>query len=130
MINQLLLICFTICIYEFIRIVKLREIIKSNLMIYKDLIKLFKIKKISDTNQEKIVFNFAKSLLFFSIKILLILLSITLFVLLLNLFSNFFKFCYFDSRNNRNNNYFRYLSFNSKKILCKTIAIFKNFYMI
>ena len=59
-------------------------------MIYKDLIKLFKIKKISDTNQEKIVFNFAKSLFFFSIKILLILLSITLFVLLLNLFSNSF----------------------------------------
>jgi len=90
LINQLLLICFTIFAYEFIRLIKLREIIKSNLMIYKDLIKLFKIKKISDTNQEKIVFDFAKSLLFFSIKILLVLLSIIFFVLLLNLFSNSF----------------------------------------
>ena len=90
MINQLLIICFTIFTYEFIRLIKLTEIIKSNLMTYKDLIKLFKIKKISDTKQEKIVFNFAKSLFFFSIKIFLALFSIILIVLLLNLFSNSF----------------------------------------
>jgi len=90
LINQLLLICSAIFIYEFIRFIKFRDIIKSNLYMYKKMLKLFKFKKASDFRKEKLIFNYSKSLFIVSIKIFLILISILIFMLILNLLSNSF----------------------------------------
>ena len=46
LINQLLLIGSIICIYEFLRIVKFAEIIKSSLKFYNKIIVLFSFKKL------------------------------------------------------------------------------------
>ena len=90
MINQLLLICSAIIIYEFIRYVQLINIVKSNLKIYQKILKLFKYKNVSDFRKEKLIFNYSKSLFIVSIKIFLILISILIFMLILNLLSNSF----------------------------------------
>ena len=90
MINQLLLICSAIIIYEFIRYVQLINIVKSNLKIYQKILKLFKFKKVSDFRKEKLIFNYSKSLFIVSIKIFTILISIFIFMLILNLLSNSF----------------------------------------
>tara|TARA_B100001175_G_scaffold39765_1_gene29102 strand:- start:547 stop:912 length:366 start_codon:yes stop_codon:yes gene_type:complete len=90
LINQLLLICSAIIIYEFIKYAKLAEIIKSNLKIYKKILKLYKFKKVSDFRKEKLIFNYSKSLFIVSIKIFTILFSILLFMLILNFVSNSF----------------------------------------
>jgi len=90
LINQLLLICSAIIIYEFIKYAKLAEIIKSNLKIYKKIFKLYKFKKVSDFRKEKLIFNYSKSLFIVSIKIFTILFSILLFMLILNFVSNSF----------------------------------------
>ena len=88
MINQLLLICSAIIIYEFIRYVQLINIVKSNLKIYQKILKLFKFKKVSDFRKEKLIFNYSKSLLLVSIKIIVVLISILVFMIILNLLSN------------------------------------------
>ena len=88
MINQLLLICSTIIIYEFIRYVKLINIIKSNLKIYQKILNLFRFKKVSDFRKEKLIFNYSKSLFLVSLKIVVILICILVFVIILNLISN------------------------------------------
>jgi ABC-type multidrug transport system permease subunit len=90
LINHLLLICSTIIIYEFIRYVKFTDIIKSNLKIYKKIIKLFTFKKVSDFRKEKLIFNYAKLLFTISLKIFSILISILIFMFILNLLSNSF----------------------------------------
>ena len=90
MINQLLLICSAIIIYEFIRYVQLINIVKSNLKIYQKILKLFKFKKVSDFRKEKLILNYSKSLFIVSIKIFAILISILVFMLILNLLSNSF----------------------------------------
>ena len=90
LINQLLLIGSIICIYEFIRFVKFRDIIKSSLKIYKKIIKLFNLKKVSDFRKEKLIFNYSKSLLIVSAKIFSILICILIFMLSLNQLSNSF----------------------------------------
>ena len=90
MINQLLLICSAIIIYEFIRYVQLINIVKSNLKIYQKILKLFKFKKVSDFRKEKLMYNYSKSLFIVSIKIFAILISIFIFMLILNLLSNSF----------------------------------------
>ena len=48
MVNQILLICSSIIIYEFIKYSKFINIVKSNLKIYKKILKLFKFNKVSD----------------------------------------------------------------------------------
>ena len=88
MINQLLLICSTIIIYEFIRYVQLIEIVKSNLKIYQKILKLFQYKNVSDFRKEKLILNYSKTLLLVSIKIIVILISILVFMIILNLISN------------------------------------------
>ena len=88
MINQLLLICSAIIIYEFIRYVQLINSVKSNLKIYKKIFKPFKFKKVSDFRKEKLIFNYSKSLLLVSIKIIVVLISILVFMIILNLLSN------------------------------------------
>ena len=88
MINQLLLICSTIIIYEFIRYVQLIEIVKSNLKIYQKILKLFQYKNVSDFRKEKLILNYSKTLLLVSIKIIVILISIVAFMIILNFLSN------------------------------------------
>ena len=88
MINQLLLICSAIIIYEFIRYVNFANIIKSNLKIYQKILKLFKYKNVSDFRKEKSILNYSKSLFIVSTKIVAILISILVFMLILNLLSN------------------------------------------
>ena len=85
MINQLLLICSAIIIYEFIRYVQLINIVKSNLKIYQKILKLFKFKKVSDFRKEKLILNYSKSLFIVSIKIFAIPISILIFMLIINL---------------------------------------------
>ena len=88
MINQLLLICSTIIVYEFIRYVQLINIFKSNLKIYQKILKLFKYKKVSDFRKEKLILNYSRSLFTISIKIIIILISIFVFMIILNFLSN------------------------------------------
>ena len=88
MINQLLLICSAIIIYEFIRYVQLINIVKSNLKIYQKILKLFKFKKVSDFRKEKLILNYSKTLLLVSIKIIVILISIFAFMIVLKFLSN------------------------------------------
>ncbi len=90
MINQLLLFCSAIIIYEFIRYVKLINIVKANLKIYQKILKLFKFKKVSDFRKEKLILNYSKSLFIVSIKIFAILVFIFIFMLILNLLTNSF----------------------------------------
>jgi len=72
------------------RFVKFIDIIKSNLKIYKKIIKLFTFKKVSDFRKEKLIFYYSRSLFTVSIKIFLILISILIFMFILNLLSNSF----------------------------------------
>ena len=88
MINQLLLICSTIIIYEFITYIQLINIVKSNLKIYQKILKLFQYKNISDFRKQKLILNYSKILLLVSIKIMVILISILVFMIILNLLSN------------------------------------------
>ena len=90
MINQLLLICFTIIIYEFIRYVQLIEIVKSNFKIYQKILKLLQYKNVSDFRKEKLILNYSKTLLLVSIKIIVIIISILVFMMILNFISNSF----------------------------------------
>ena len=88
MINHILLICSSVVIYEFINYVNFASVIKSNLKIYQKILRLFRYKNVSDLRKEKIILNYSKSLLFVSTKIIIILISITVFILILNLLSN------------------------------------------
>jgi hypothetical protein len=90
LINQLLLICCAIIIYEFIRYVQLIHIVQSNLKIYQKILRLFKFKNVSDFRIEKLILNYSKSLLIVSIKIFAILITIFIFMYALNLLSNSF----------------------------------------
>jgi len=90
LINQLLLICSAIIIYEFIKYFRFTNIVKSNLKIYQKILKLFKFKKVFDFRKERLIFNYSKSLFIVSIKIFAILISIFIFMLILNLLSNSF----------------------------------------
>jgi len=90
LINQLLLICSAIIIYEFIRYVQLIDIVKSNLKIYQKILKLFQYKNVSDFRKEKLILNYSKTLLLVSVKIIVILIFILVFMMILNLISNSF----------------------------------------
>ena len=88
MINQLLLICSAVIIYEFIRYIQLINIIKANLKIYQKILKLFQYKNVNDFRKEKLILNYSKTLLFVSIKIVVIFISIFVFMIILNFISN------------------------------------------
>lgn len=90
MINQILLVCSSVIIYEFIRYVKLVDIIKTNLKIYNKILKLFKYKKVSDFRKEKLILNYSKTLFIVSIKIIAIVTTIFIFMLSLYLLSESF----------------------------------------
>ena len=87
MINHILLICSSVIIYEFIKLINFRNIIKSNLKIYKKIFKLFKYKNVSDSHKEKLIFNYSKLLLVFSVKIIITFISIFTFLVVLNFLS-------------------------------------------
>ena len=87
MIDHLLLFCTTIFVYEFIKFFNLIKNIKQNFIFSKKIINLFKLKKTSDFRKEKLTFYYSKYLLFSSIKILFICLSILMFIILINKFS-------------------------------------------
>ena len=90
MINHILLICSSIAIYEFIKYFRFINIVKSNLKIYRKILKLFKFKKVSDFRKEKLILNYSKSLFIVSIKIFAILISILTFMYILDLLFNSF----------------------------------------
>jgi len=93
LINQILLILSVIVILEFINHTKLLNLIKMNFEVFQKLIKFFTLKNLLDIEQENIIFKYAKSLLFISLKILLIFISIIFYLLILNFLSNsFLKF--------------------------------------
>ncbi len=75
-------------IYEFVKYFKFKNIIQTNLEIYKKILKLFKYKNVSDFRKEKLIFNYSKSLFVVSIKMVIILISILVFMLILNILSN------------------------------------------
>lgn len=88
MINHILLICSSIIIYEFVNYVNFVNIIKFNLNVFKKIFKLFKNKNASDFRKEKLIFNYSKSLLLVSLKIIVFLICIVVFILTLNTLSN------------------------------------------
>ena len=88
MINHILLVCSSVIIYEFIQFINFINIFKSNLKIYQKILKLFQYKNVSDFRKEKLILNYSKTLLLFSIKIIVILASILVFMIILNLLSN------------------------------------------
>ena len=88
MINHILLICSSIIIYEFLKYLNFTSLVKSNLKIYKKIIKLFRYKNISDFRKEKLILNYSKSLFIISVKIITILIPIIIFVIILNSMSN------------------------------------------
>ena len=75
-------------IYEFVKYFKFKNIIQTNLEIYKKILKLFKYKNVSDFRKEKLIFNYSKSLFIVSIRIIAILISIIILLLILNILSN------------------------------------------
>ena len=87
MINHILLIFSSVLIYEFIKYFNFLNIIKSNLKIYKKILKIFKYKNISDFRKEKLIFNYSKSLFNTSLKIFLIVTLIIIVFYALGLFS-------------------------------------------
>ena len=88
MINQILLICSSVVIYELINYVNFVNVIKSNFKIYQKIFRLFKYKKVSDSRKEKVIINYIKSLLLILTKIIIILIYVTVLILILNLLSN------------------------------------------
>ena len=90
MINHLLIICFTITIYELIKFVNFKDIIKSNLNIYKKIIKLFTYANASDFRKQKLIFRYSKLLLIVSFKIFAVITSILVTMFIINLFFNSF----------------------------------------
>ena len=88
LINHILLIGSSVFIYELIKYLKLIEIIRSNLKIYRKIIKLFRYKNVSDFRKEKLILNYSKILFITSIKLIAILVSIFIFFIFLNLFFN------------------------------------------
>ena len=88
MINHLLIICFVIITYEFVKYINLNNILLSNLTVYKKILRLFKYSKASDFRKEKLILSYSKLLFIISIKILTIISSIFIFLMILNILSN------------------------------------------
>ena len=86
----MLIVASTIAIYEFIKYIKLINIVRSNLEIYKKILKLFKFKNVSDFRKEKLIFDFSKLLFTVSLKIFISLVFILILILILNLLSSSF----------------------------------------
>ena len=90
MIEQIFLIISTITIYEYLKIIKLRDKIRININIYQKLINLFKYKKVSDFRKEKLLLNYSNQLFIISFKIIFIFIIIICFLFILNLIQKSF----------------------------------------
>jgi len=90
LINHSLIICFVIITYEFVKYVNLNNILRSNLVVYKKILRLFKYSKASDFRKEKLILSYSKLLFIISIKILTIIFSIFIHLMIINLISNSF----------------------------------------
>lgn len=90
MINHFFLIFSIISVYEFLRYLKLINILMLNLNIYRKILILFKLKKVSDFRKEKLMYNYSKSLFIVSIKLFFIFFCIFIFLLILDLLSGSF----------------------------------------
>jgi len=88
LINHILLFISSVLIFEFITYVKLYDISKKNILIYKKIIKLFDSRKVSDFRKEKLLLKYSISLFIVSIKIAIILVLIFVFMLIINFFYN------------------------------------------
>jgi len=88
LINQLLLICSTIIIYEFVKFINFVNIVINNFKLFKKILRLFSLKKISDSKKEKLIFVYSKLLFIVSIKIFAIFFSIMILIIILSLLSN------------------------------------------
>jgi hypothetical protein len=88
LINHILLIFSSLVTYEFIQLVDLKKIIKSNLKIYQKILKLFRYKNASDFRKEMLILNYSKTLSLVSIKIIIVFISIFVFMIMLNFISN------------------------------------------
>ncbi len=88
MINHILLIFSSVVIYEFMQLVNFINIVKSNLKIYQKILKLFQFKNVTDFRKERLMLYYSKTLLLVSIKIIVILISIFVFMTILNFLSN------------------------------------------
>jgi len=76
--------------YEFIKYVSLDKILRSNLLVYKKILKLFNYSKASDFRKEKLILSYSKLLFIISVKILSIIFSIFIIFMIVNLISNSF----------------------------------------
>ena len=89
------LIIFIIISFEILKLSKLIELLKHNMIFYRKLFKLLKSKKISDTWKEKALLYYSRKLFFSSIKIILVLGIIMLILLLISyLDSGFYEFVF------------------------------------
>lgn len=122
MINQLLLICLSIFLYEFFKYIKFLNLIRSNLKIYPKIIKIFRFQKISDLRKEKVILLYSKSLLVTSLKIFLILILISLLIFLFNFLSNSFFYLLFSFFGIIELTILVIIYHQSKKYICKIIA--------
>ena len=86
MLIHLVLIIITIIIYELLNFVKIVELIRSILFIYKKFFELIKDKKSDDNEKERLIFDYSKTLLIKSFKLL----SPILFIVILFYSINFF----------------------------------------
>jgi len=84
------LFVFTIILYEVLYNFKFLNTINKIFNIYKKLIKIFTLKKISDSSKEKSILKYSKSLFINSLKLILLFISIIIIFLIFNYFNNNF----------------------------------------
>ena len=90
MTNQLLIICSVVVVYEFMKFINFKKIIRNNLVVFKKIFRLFTFKKVSEDRKEKLIFYYSKSLIIISMKILAATLSIIIFFFIMSFFSKSF----------------------------------------
>lgn len=92
MLIHLVLIIITIIVYEILNFIKILELIKNILFIYNKFFELIKDKKSDDDKKERLIFDYSKTLLIKSLKLLSSILFIVILFYLINFFySNFLE---------------------------------------
>lgn len=86
MINYLLIIITSICIYHAVKFIKLIKILNSNLKIFKQIIILLKDKTTSDLKKEKLILNYSKLLFINSLKVIIVAIVILSCLFFVNMF--------------------------------------------
>lgn len=87
------LILFVIVIYEYLNYINIFKIIRNNIIIFKKIINIIILKKVSDKRKQKVTQSYSIKLFINSLKILLIfIIIIIIFLLFLFLDKNFIYF--------------------------------------